>query len=69
MRRRVAFSRAYHFFKPHRTGVFSQGEPRGDLKVKAFERNSTLDGDASEAASSEGVPDSPSPRAQEAPRR
>lgn len=69
MRRRLAFSRTYRFFKPHRAGVFSQGEPRGDLKVKAFERNSTLDSDASETASSEGVPDTPSPRAQEAPRR
>lgn len=69
MRRHLAFSGAYHFFKPHRAGVFSQGEPRGDLKVETFERNSTLDGDASETASSEGVPDTPSPRAQEAPRR
>ncbi len=69
MRRRLAFSRTYRFFKPHRAGVFSKGKPRGNLKVETFERNSTLDGDASETASSEGVPDTPSPRAQEAPRR
>jgi len=69
MRRHLAFSGAYHFFKPHRAGMFSQGEPRGDLKVEAFERNSILDSDASETASPEGVPNTPSPRAQEAPRR
>lgn len=69
MRRHLAFSGAYHFFKPNRAGVFSKGKPRGDLKVKAFERNSILDGDASETASPEGVPNTPSPRAQEAPCR
>jgi len=69
MRRHLAFSRTYRFFKPHRAGVFSKGKQRGDLKVKAFERNSILDSDASETASSEGVPNTPSPRAQEAPCR
>lgn len=69
MRRRLAFSRTYRFFKPHRAGVFSQGEPRGDLKVETFERNSTLDSDASETASPKGVPNTSSPQAQEAPRR
>jgi hypothetical protein len=68
-RRHIAFSRTYHFLQPHRAGVLSQGEPRRDLKMEALERNSILDGDASEAASPKGLPNASSPQAQEAPRR